>query len=116
MAEDARPADGEGGGSEGGVHLDGPLRPGEGEVPLGPPGEGRRHQLVLGARLERVGGPGVWRSADTEGERRGGGGLHQRRPGPSADNRAGVQRGEHAAVGAASGGDADGIPEPFEGR
>ncbi|OUF54203.1 type VI secretion system protein Vgr, partial [Pluralibacter gergoviae] len=62
---------------------------------------GRRHQLVLGAGVERVGGPGVRRGADTAGGRRGGDRLHQRRPGPSAGNGPGVQRGEHAAVGAA---------------
>ncbi|MDT3640815.1 hypothetical protein ROM51_19795, partial [Cronobacter sakazakii] len=38
---------------------------------------------------------------DTARGRRSGGGFHQRRPGPPADNGPRVQRSEHAAVGAA---------------
>ncbi|EGT5764038.1 hypothetical protein AGJ18_22170, partial [Cronobacter sakazakii] len=54
--------------------------------------------------------------ADTARGRRSGGGLHQRRPGPSADYRPRVQRSEHAAVGAACRGDTDGLFKPLEGR
>jgi type VI secretion system secreted protein VgrG len=41
-----------------GEHLDRSLWPGEGEVPLGQTGEGRRYQLLLGACLQRLGGQG----------------------------------------------------------
>jgi uncharacterized protein involved in type VI secretion and phage assembly len=41
VAAHLRPADGEGGGAERREYLDGQIRPREGEVPLGPSGEGR---------------------------------------------------------------------------
>ncbi|MEG5900356.1 type VI secretion system tip protein VgrG, partial [Enterobacter bugandensis] len=53
---------------------------------------------------------------DPARRRRGGGGLYQRRPGPSDHYRSCVQRREHAAVGAAGSGDADGLYEPHERR
>ena len=52
----ARPANGPGRRPAGGGDLHRQVRPGEGPVPLGPPGQAGRQQLVLGPRRDPLGG------------------------------------------------------------
>lgn len=69
LAADRRPPDRKGGGAAGREHLDRQIWPGEGEVPLGSRSERRRHQFLLGSRLQRLGGTGLRRGTNPPGGR-----------------------------------------------
>ena len=64
-------------------------------------GKKDEHELLLGARQHAVGEQQVRHGGAAAHRRRGGGGLPRRQSGPPADHRPGLQRHQHAALGAA---------------
>ena len=79
------------------------VRPGEGPVPLGPPGQAGRRQLLLGPRGDALGGQELGHDPHSPGGPGSGGVLRGGRPRPAADRRQRLQRRANARLRTAQG-------------
>ncbi|GAJ53654.1 VgrG protein [Pseudomonas aeruginosa RB] len=89
-----------------------PLRPGQGAVPLGPRGPGRRQEQLLAARSQRLGRQRLWRHRHSAGRHGSAGGLPRRRSRPAAGQRLRLPRRPPGALRVAGEPDPQRLQEP----